>query len=352
MSTINRSRARARARLLTTGAVAAASALVLAGCASGSPTPTESAGGDDSGLSEIQQLAANADPNAPEVDVIRGSLWQGPISAQFILGGDVAEAEYGLAFEYDWMTDANVGRARLAAGEIDITPGSPYGAVNLTRSGSDALIVGGNYISQPGEQLVMALEGSGIEDVTDLAGKTIGMTAVTGVHPNRLRLALANAGLDPESLTVVATTYGEMAQQLKDGIIDAASAAAFAIPPIREAGGVEIFDLGASPFDGRPENVWITTKSFYTAHPNAIAAFQCATAAGGALANDRPVMEGFMADVLGWNPGLISVSQSPHSVDGPLPLDKVQVDWDEEVELYGSEPFDVTSILIPFPKNC
>lgn len=347
MKNPTKSPSRTRTRLICSGAVAAAAALALAGCSTEVGT-----GATEEDQSEIETLAAAADPSAPETDVIRAALWQGPISAQIILGGEISEEEYGVALDYDWMTDATVGRAQLAAGELDVVPGSPYGAVNLTLSGEDTLIVAGNYISQPGEQLVMAMPDSGIESAADLAGKTIGMTSVSGVHPNRLRLAIKDAGGDPESLTVVAVPYGEMAAQLQAGVIDAASAAAFAIPPIREVGGVEIADLGADPYAGRPENVWMTTRDFYTKNPNTIAAFQCATAEGGALANDRPTMEAFMTDVLGWKEGLIAVSQSPDSVDGPLPLDGIQADWDDEVALYGSQEFDVSTILIPFPENC
>lgn len=351
MSTLTTPRA-LRRKILGVGALVAGVALVLSGCADGGEANAGGTGASEEEQSEIQKLAAEADPTKPESDTIVGRLWQGPISAQFILGGEVAQEKYGLTFEYDWMTDANVGRAQMAAGEIDIAPGSPYGAVNLTQSGSEALIVAGNYISQPGDTFTVALPDSGITSVADLEGKTVAFTAVSGVHPNRLRLAIKEAGGDPNNVTIVAVPYSEMAAQLEAGVIDAATVAAFAVADVRALGAVDVFDTGAGDYAGRPENVWITTRDYYTKHPNTIAAFQCATAEGGALANDPEVMEKFMADVLGWKEGLIAVSQKPISVDGPLGNDKFQLDWDDEVELYGSEEFDVSTIVIPFPEKC
>jgi len=343
-----------RTRLVGVAAATAAAALVLVGCSNGGATPTETGSASEEEQSEIETAAANADPHAPEVDTLRAALWQGPISAQFFIANDIAQENYGLSLTSDWMTDANVGRAQLAAGEIELTPGSPYGAVQLIQGGTDTVIVAGNYISQPGEVMVFALPGSGIESVADLAGKTIAMTSVAGVHPNRIRLEIQKAGGDPNSLTVVASQYGEMAAQLNSGVVDAVSVAAFALANIKKDApdAVKIFDLGEGPYAGRPENVWSTTRAFYLAHPNAIAAFQCSIAEAGKLANEGPAMVDFMKNVLEWPQAVIDVALPPISAEGPIPLDKLQADWDEEVALNGSQPFDVSTILVPWPTNC
>ena len=350
MSTSTKSGRAGRASRLAGVGVAALSAIILSACAGGSGGSGGSTGAADT--SSIAAIAAKADPHAPEATTIRGALWQGPISAQWFLGADVAEQDYGVTFSSDWMTDATVGRAQLAAGEIDIVPGSTIGAVQLSQGGVDTLIVAGNYTSQPGEQLVYAMPGSGITSVADLAGKTIAMTALTGSHPNRLRLEIKDAGGDPASLNIVASTYADMPAQLQSGVVDAVSVAAFAIPAVEAVGAVKVFDLGAGKYSGRPENVWLTTKKFYEANPNTIAAFQCAVAEGGKLANDRANMEKFMADVLGYKPAVIAVSQSPISVEGPLSEQQIQADWDDDVAINGDAPFDVSSLVIPYPPSC
>ncbi|MBO9577303.1 MAG: ABC transporter substrate-binding protein [Microbacteriaceae bacterium] len=337
---------------------AAFAALTLAACtASGdAPAPTGTTGGETApetgGLDPaVAAAAASADPSKPEVDVLRGALWQGPISGQWFLGAPTAE-EYGITLESDWMTDATVGRAQLASGAIDLVPGSPYGAAQLTLGGSDTLIVAGNYLSSPGEEAIYALPESGIESAADLAGKTVAFTALTGIDQNRVKLAIAAAGGDPDSMKIVASTFADMPGQLQNGTIDAADVAAYGIPGVKKVGAVEVFDLSGGEFEGRPFNVWMATKAFYLAHPNAIAAFQCAMAAGGEIGHDPAGIEGYEKDVLGWSDAQIAGQIQPNFVTGPLDPASVQADWDDEVAANGSPEFDVTALVVPFPKNC
>lgn len=340
-------------RLITAG-TAAVAALLLAACSSGG-TPsgggTTTPSGDGSGVDPaVAAAAASADPNKPEVDTLRGALWQGPISAQWFFAADTAKS-YGVTLQSDWMTDATVGRAQLAAGAIDIVPGSPYGAAQLSLGGSDTLIVAGNYFSQPGEEAIYALDPS-IKTAADLAGKTIAFTALTGIDPNRVKLAIKEAGGDPNSIKIVASTFADMPGQLQNGTIDAADVAAYAIPAVKKIGAHEVFDLSGGEYEGRPFNVWMTTKAFYLAHPNAIAAFQCAIAAGGELANKPENMVDFDKNTLKFSDAVIAAQINPDFATGPLDPASVQADWDDEVEINGSPEFDVTSLVIPWPTKC
>lgn len=342
-------------RLLAVG-TATFAALTLAACSTtATPSGTETPGGGDAAMGgldpAVAAAAASADPNKPEVSTIRGALWQGPISGQWFLGAPTAE-EYGITLESDWMTDATVGRAQLASGAIDVVPGSPYGAAQLTLGGSDTLIVAGNYLSSPGEEAIYALPESGIKTVADLAGKTVAFTALTGIDQNRVKLAIKEAGGDPDSMKIVASTFADMPGQLANGTIDAADVAAYGIPGVKKVGAVQIFDLSGGKFEDRPFNVWMATKSFYLAHPNAIAAFQCAMAAGGELGHDPDEIAGYERDVLGWSDAQIANQIQPNFVTGPLDPATVQADWDEEVAANGSPEFDVTALVVPFPKNC
>ena len=338
-------------RLVAIG-TAAFAALALAGCSSGTTSPTGEPTGDTGGLDPaVAAAAASADPSKPEVDVLRGAIWQGPISGQWFLGAPTAE-EYGVTLQSDWMTDATVGRAQLASGAIDLVPGSPYGAAQLTLGGADTLIVAGNYLSSPGEEAIYALPESGIESAADLAGKTVAFTALTGIDQNRVKLAIKEAGGDPDSMKIVASTFADMPGQLANGTIDAADVAAYGIPGVKKVGAVQVFDLSGGDFEGRPFNVWMATKSFYLAHPNAIAAFQCAMAAGGELGHEIDQIEGFEKDVLGWSDAQIEGQIQPNFVTGPLDPATVQADWDDEVAANGSQEFDVTALVVPFPTNC
>ncbi len=354
MSTTIRSAARTRARLLLGVSAAAVVALSLAACSSGS-TPSgggTTSGGNGDGLDPaVAAAAASADPSKPETDTIKGALWQGPISAQWFLGAPTAES-YGVTLQSDWMTDATVGRAELAAGSIDIVPGSPYGAAQLSLGGSDTLIVAGNYFSQPGEEALYALPGSGVKSVADLAGKTVAFTAVTGIDPNRVKLAIKAAGGDPDSMNIVASTFADMPGQLQNNTIQAADVAAYAIPAMQKIGAVPIFDFGSDQYEGRPFNVWMTSKSFYLAHPNAIAAFQCAMTAGGKDANDAAQIADFDKTTLKYSDAVVAAQINPHFATAPLTADQVQSDWDDEVAINGSPQFDVASLLVPYPQHC
>ena len=320
-------------------------ALALGGCSASTDSAGESS-------SEVAAAAAAADPQAPESTTITAAIWQSGISAQWFLGGEYAEENYGLTFKSDWMTDATVGRAQLASGSIDIVPGSPFGAGQLSVGGADTLIVAGNYVLQKGQQAIYARAGSGIESVLDLQGKTVAFSSITGADPNRLRIAIKDAGGDPESVKLVSSTLTDIPGQLANASIDAADVGSLIIPTIEKAGGYEVLDLGSGEWEGRPYNVWLTTKSYYLAHPNTIAAFQCSMEAGSEAGNDPATFTAFLSNTLGWNADRVAAQIPIDFVTGPVDPADAQADWDDAVAANGDPEYDVASLVIPWPKDC
>lgn len=335
-------------RLVAVG-TATIAALALGGCSSSTGSDSGSSGET---TSEVAAAAASADPHEPESTTITAALWQGGISAQWFLGADYAETNYGLTFTSDWMTDATVGRAQLASGAIDIVPGSPYGAGQLSVGGADTLIVAGNYVLQKGQQAIYARADSGIKSVLDLQGKTVAFPSITGVDPNRLRIAIMAAGGDPDSVKLVSSTLADIPGQLANASIDAADVGSNVIPAVQEVGGYEVLDFGAGEWEGRPFNVWLTTKSYYLAHPNTIAAFQCSMAAGGEAANDPANFKGYLATTLSWDDARIAAQSPIKFVTGPVDPAAAQADWDDAVSANGDPEYDVASLVVPWPKDC
>lgn len=336
---MNRIDARPKFRSITAVVLASGLALSLAACG----------GADDSGGTTA---GADLDPHAPELSSVSGSMYENPISAQWILAEPFAE-DYGLTLEHVWQTDGAAGLAQLVSEDIDILQAAPARVADASIEGVELRIIAGTYESGPDFSSLLVMPDSGITDLADLEGKSVGMPSPVGIWGNRLRKAVADAGIDPESVTMVQVPFGDAAASLQRGTVDAVASQGAVTEQLTGVGATQIFDFGAGEFEGRAENVWAVTKKFLEQNPNTVAAFQCAILQGGEQANTRENVEGYFRDTLGWDDATIDATASVVAVAQPLTVEQVQQDFDDLVELgIESQSFDMSSIMVAQPDNC
>jgi len=160
--------------------------------------------------------------------------------------------------------------------------------VVLAQERGEPLVAVGSLVSGATAAMIW-LKGSGIEDLSDLEGKTI---AIPGVPFQRefLEAALANADIDAEDVQIVSAGY-ETVQKLLDGEVDAIFGNAGNIEgQTLEARGAEpvitpVQDLGIPPYD---EAVVIARPECIKQHPRMIRRFMSGVARGTAMVLKSP----------------------------------------------------------------
>ena len=122
-----------------------------------------------------------------------------------------------------------------------------------------------------------------INSLKDLAGKTVGVPALTGASVFSLQYLLQKNGVDPNSVKLVMVTFPEQADQLNAGRIDAAlSAPPFYVPLLNGGGYRNIVDTTAEATQqvtGNPNAVsvnafFVASDTFVGQHPDQYKAFR------------------------------------------------------------------------------
>jgi ABC-type nitrate/sulfonate/bicarbonate transport system substrate-binding protein len=121
-----------------------------------------------------------------------------------------------------------------------------------------------------------------INSVKDLAGKTVGVPALTGASVFSLQYLLQKNGVDPNSVKLVMVTFPEQADQLNAGRIDAALSAPPFYVPLLNSGFRNIVDTTAEAtkeVTGNPNAVsvnafFVASDSFVSQHPDEYKAFR------------------------------------------------------------------------------
>jgi NitT/TauT family transport system substrate-binding protein len=325
-------------------AIAAVALLALLGCTA----PGDNGGDPDTGSA--------VDPYAPEVDEIIGQQYRLTSAAQFISAEKSGiAAEYGLTLSQEWIESSPAALTALVGGQGQVATVSGWSIVNAVNEGIDVRIVGEAVIAIEGLTTVESLPDSGIESIEDLVGKTVGVVGINSGHDYRISYAMQQAGLDPDSVTFVAVPMGDMAANLQQGTIDAATVLGAAQLGLRTNLDTQmVADLSGGIFDTWPEIQWVMMGDFVDANPNAVAAFQCAVVVKGQeLVNtDDELYDSILKDDLGFDDAAIEADVKQQYL-GQNDAESLQRIPDIMFDL-GKIPaeFDITDVLVPLPDNC
>lgn len=107
--------------------------------------------------------------------------------------------------------------ALLAGSEDIVVAGADEAAVAVS-GGNDLVVVGGYYQSYPG--VIIVPEGSAIQSLADLRGRSVGVPGRYGESWYTLKVALNSAGLSEEDLTIQEIGYTQQVA-LVSGRVDA-----------------------------------------------------------------------------------------------------------------------------------
>jgi NitT/TauT family transport system substrate-binding protein len=134
-------------------------------------------------------------------------------------------ADHGLAVTETSGTDF-VLWAQALDSQFDIVLSVGSVTLGATIAGLDLTVVSGLLRSdaEAGNNPIMTRDDD-IESIEDLAGKRVGVLSLAGTVAESILWLVDEAGLDPNSVTLVPTPFPAMADQLNAGQLDAASAA-------------------------------------------------------------------------------------------------------------------------------
>lgn len=176
--------------------------------------------------------------------------------------------------EYVVYAGGSAGVTALLTGDYDVLYSSNASASVALGEGLPVRLVAEANILAPGDQTVWVEPDSGYSSISDLAGKTASVNALNGIGELGYRAAMADAGVDPDSINLTEVAFPEAAGVLSSGNVDAAyMAQPFAAGA--EAGGAKsILDFNDVPaLTAMPVGSFFTSEDFETAHPDELKAF-------------------------------------------------------------------------------
>jgi NitT/TauT family transport system substrate-binding protein len=142
-------------------------------------------------------------------------------------------------------------------------------------AGLDLVVFAGGAVYPLSGDVLIARKGAGIQKVTDLKGKTVGVPGIGALLHIMLRRDLKANGVDPNSVKYVELGFPQAGDALRSGQIDAyPSQAPFTARILQSGAGEAVANwLSATP-DGTPTVIFATTRSWAKAHKKEINAMQ------------------------------------------------------------------------------
>ncbi|MEB7505918.1 ABC transporter substrate-binding protein [Arthrobacter koreensis] len=135
---------------------------------------------------------------------------------------------------------------------------------------------------------VMTLPDSGIETVTDLAGKKVGVNTLNNISDSTISEAVKQAGGDYESIEFVEIPFPELSGQLAAGTVDAIAAVEPFVTIAGADGAVPVFSNYAEPVDDLTVAVYFTSDQYVQENPEIVEKFARAMNASQEFAEQNP----------------------------------------------------------------
>ncbi|HWE74247.1 MAG TPA: ABC transporter substrate-binding protein [Stellaceae bacterium] len=161
--------------------------------------------------------------------------------------------------------------AIVESGSVEVGGATLPQIVQADDAGLDLVVfAGGAVYPLPGDVLI-ARPAANITKTTDLKGKTVGVPGIGALLHIMLRRDLKANGVDPDSVKYVELGFPQAGDALKAGQIDAyPMQAPFTARVLQSGAGVAVANwLSATP-DGTPTVIFSATRSWATAHKNAV----------------------------------------------------------------------------------
>lgn len=171
---------------------------------------------------------------------------------------------------------ANISDIPAALGrQFDITLGTATDLLRAGSAGVDIVQISGNTIDteeNPFVQLIVPAD-SGISDVTELEGKTVGSPTLSGVIHVAVLHWLQEEGVDPSTVTGVQVPPPNLPDQLNAGQIDAAEALEPFATQLLANDNVSLGDPFASIGLPLATNFWMAQGEWARSNPDVVAGY-------------------------------------------------------------------------------
>lgn len=235
--------------------------------------------GGESGPVQIQYSTGGAQPP----NEMEAAIFGGELEDKGVLS-NIGE-EYTLDLTFAKGTPE--AQTLLVSGEVDMAT-LAFSTI-ATAAQQDAVpegfsVVAGHFVDGFQDKFsntYLVLEGSGIESIADVAGKTVGVNAIGSAVDVIFRRALTDAGLNPErDVDFVEVGFGAMGQALRDGRVDVGSM----VQPFHslemQAGGVEVLTTAKDVVGENAAIAVVARNDFLEQNPEAVKAFLADWVAG------------------------------------------------------------------------
>lgn len=319
-------------------AILASAAIALTACASDSEATT-----------------AQIDPHLPESPEFHALTMEAAIGAGLYAAIEDGIAEdYGLSLEAGRIESSVTAVTSVVSGDAHAAQSSYFGVIDAVLQGLDLVIVSESYSSTPLGATLEALPDSGISSLADLVGKRVNVISLNSSHANKIKASMLAEGLDPSLVEFVELPYGEAGAALEQGTIDATSAhRSLGVEMKDTLNTVTVFDYGEGEYEGMAESGWVMSRAFAEQNPNTVAAFQCAIRAGMESLIDNPERyTEILRDTVGLSDMAIELDIPP-VWEPETRVDSLQMNADLLYDIGAlSEPFDISTIVIPQPQSC
>jgi len=182
----------------------------------------------------------------------------------------------------------------LTSGDIQFAYSNYVTLLQAASHGIPVEIVREN--DRPGAQALYALPGTGLDSVTDLAGKKIAVNSLGNIMELTSRSVLSEAGVDLDSVEFVELPPPNMAAALQQGQVDAAWLVEPFITLAKEQlAVVKVAEVFTGATEALPVAGWATTPQYADEHADVVDAFVGALDQASAIALDDP---GRVAEVI------------------------------------------------------
>jgi len=291
-------------RLLTT-AVAGLLVLTAAGCAGG---PGTAAGNSDP---RTLRIAHNSNAAALPVQV---AMQEGLF------------AKHNLKVEFTKVE--NIGTLPGTLGRsFDIALSVPTTVIAAAQQGIPVTQVSGATIDVRDNPtgFVIGSKKSGVTDIKQLAGKTLGVLTETGTTHTATKAWLKKEGVDPESVKIVQVDGPAQADQLAAGRIDAVETVMPFATNVLKNPQAQAVNLGDPYLELAPELsaiLWIAKQDFAAKNPEVLKDFRAALDdAQKAIASDDKQARAVLKDYTGLPDAAIAAAKLPRYTTEIRPQD-------------------------------
>jgi sulfonate transport system substrate-binding protein len=199
---MNRTRSPFTRRAVLSVALAATGTLALTGCLAG-----ENAASTEEGAATATELNIDFATYNPLSLVIKDQGW---LEAEL--------EDEGVTVNWIQSAGSNKANEALRAGAVDV--GSTAGSAALLARSNGSPIKAIDIYSQPEWSAMVTVEGTGIESLEDLRGKSIAATKGTDPYFFLIQ-SLESAGIDPSEVTVQNLQHADGWAALNNGSVDA-----------------------------------------------------------------------------------------------------------------------------------